>query len=402
MSSRRATWIDNWFGGARVQGRGGAPLFVALGIALTIALCWTASYAVGGAGKVPPHWFYVPILFASSRFGHAGALLCAVVSGIVAGPLLPLDVEAGSTQSLPDWLGRLAFFVVIGQVMTWVMAQRQGAETQLHHTRGALLELQERMRSDEEEASRLKVVQEQVKEVLRGNGLSVVFQPLVDLRNGTVVAVEALSRFELDPRRPPNEWFADAWTVGLGEALEIAALRSALAESARLPAELAVSVNLAPSVVSSPRFVDLLPTMPCGRMVVEVTEHARVLDYEGFHEPLKDFRQRGGRLAIDDAGAGYASLRHILKLSPDIIKLDLDLTRGIDRDPARRALASAMIAFAAELGIWIVAEGIETQAELQCLQALGVHFGQGYYLAKPTPLGLLDLSPRDTALRESA
>ncbi|HEV8420861.1 MAG TPA: EAL domain-containing protein, partial [Actinomycetota bacterium] len=130
----------------------------------------------------------------------------------------------------------------------------------------------------------------------------------------------------------------------------------------------------------------LLRQAPATRIVVEITEHAQVADYAELLEALGDFRSRGGRLAIDDAGAGFASLRHVLVLLPDVIKLDISLTQGIDRDRNRRALASAMISFAAEIGATIIAEGIETRDELDSLRSLGVRYGQGFYIGRPRQL----------------
>jgi EAL domain-containing protein (putative c-di-GMP-specific phosphodiesterase class I) len=120
--------------------------------------------------------------------------------------------------------------------------------------------------------------------------------------------------------------------------------------------------------------------------VIEITEHEPIADYPRLGASLAALRARGARVAIDDAGAGFASLRHTLQLAPDHVKLDISLTRSIDTDRARRAMASALISFADEMGMVIVAEGIETQRELDTLLELGVRFGQGYYLAEPGPL----------------
>ena len=120
--------------------------------------------------------------------------------------------------------------------------------------------------------------------------------------------------------------------------------------------------------------------------MVEVTEHAPVADYDALADALRGVRKRGVRLAVDDAGSGFASLRHILRLSPDIIKLDRALTSDIDRDEAREALAAALIVFADRIGSTVVAEGIEREPELLTLRSLGVPYGQGYYLARPEPL----------------
>ena len=139
----------------------------------------------------------------------------------------------------------------------------------------------------------------------------------------------------------------------------------------------------------SDAFLGEITGRPGRRVVMEVTEHARVDDYDALNLSLQLLREQGVRLAIDDAGAGFASLQHIVRLSPDFIKLDITLTRNIDADPVRRALATAMISFASEIGAAIIAEGIETEAEFQTLLGLGVPFGQGFYFGDPAPLPVL-------------
>jgi EAL domain-containing protein (putative c-di-GMP-specific phosphodiesterase class I) len=134
---------------------------------------------------------------------------------------------------------------------------------------------------------------------------------------------------------------------------------------------------------------ELLQSVDINRVVLELTEHASVMDYRELTEALTPLRALGLRIAIDDAGAGYASMRHILSIEPDLVKLDISLTRGIDADRKRRALASALIAFARETDVGIVAEGVETSAELLTLQSLGVKRAQGFYLARPRPLAEL-------------
>jgi EAL domain-containing protein (putative c-di-GMP-specific phosphodiesterase class I) len=117
-----------------------------------------------------------------------------------------------------------------------------------------------------------------------------------------------------------------------------------------------------------------------------VTEHAAVTDQARFDAELFKLRMMGVRLAVDDAGAGYSGLQHIVRLQPDIIKLDMSLTRHVDRDPIRRSLAAALVAFGRETGAAIVAEGIETQAEAETMRQIGIRFGQGYLFARPMPL----------------
>lgn len=133
---------------------------------------------------------------------------------------------------------------------------------------------------------------------------------------------------------------------------------------------------------------ELLNDVPPGRVVVEVTEHAIIRDFVLFRQALKPLRAKV-KIAVDDAGAGYSGLRHILDIQPDIIKLDMSLTRGINKDPARAALACALISFSRQIGSQIVAEGVETAAELATLKQLGTAFAQGYHLHRPKPLPAL-------------
>jgi EAL domain-containing protein (putative c-di-GMP-specific phosphodiesterase class I) len=219
-----------------------------------------------------------------------------------------------------------------------------------------------------------------------GDGFRVAFQPIFDLRNRTVVGYEALSRFIGGPARAPDEWFAEAADIGLGVDLEIAAVRAALACFDDMPDQAYLSVNVSPEAMTSSSFFQAISGTAEDRLVVEVTEHARVESYAALSDAVLALRGRGVRLAIDDVGAGFASLRHVLRLAPDIIKLDITLTRSIDTDPLRRALASSFIRFADDINATITAEGIETGGELDELRTLGVGCGQGFFLAEPGPL----------------
>jgi EAL domain-containing protein (putative c-di-GMP-specific phosphodiesterase class I)/AmiR/NasT family two-component response regulator len=249
-----------------------------------------------------------------------------------------------------------------------------------------LHELAGRLRKEESTHRVFQDQRKRIERVLAGDGIRLVFQPVFDLKTGTVLGVEALSRFEPDGGMTPDRWFEAAWQVGLGLELELATARMGLEHLERIPQTVHVMINLSPGTAISPRFVELASRFPAGRIVVEVTEHARVDDYEALNGVLHPLRRQGLRLAVDDAGAGFASLRHILQLAPDLIKLDGSITAGIDKDASSRALASALTSFAAEIGAIMTAEGIETENELVALRAMGVPQGQGYFLARPGPL----------------
>lgn len=247
-------------------------------------------------------------------------------------------------------------------------------------------ELQQRCDAEAQAAQERRQKTARIRRTLEEGLLFPVFQPIADLRSGRVLGVEALARFDTEPACPPDEWFAEAAEVGLGVELELAAVRAALACLDELPADVFLSVNVAPSTASDPALHRLIDEVPGERLVFELTEHTRIDDYARLAGTLDGLRERRARIAIDDAGAGYAGLQHVLSLRPDVLKLDRALIRDIDTDPARRALATGMVAFAAELDASLIAEGIETQAELETLETLQVTHGQGFYLARPGPV----------------
>jgi EAL domain-containing protein (putative c-di-GMP-specific phosphodiesterase class I) len=221
---------------------------------------------------------------------------------------------------------------------------------------------------------------------LRAGQPAIVYQPIYHLKTGRLAGLEGLSRFNLEPARPPNEWFAEAAEVGMGADLELAAIRTAIESLPRIPADAYLSVNCSPQTILDARLQNFLQGVDLQRVVLEVTEHDYINDYPALLSVLTPLRALGLRVAIDDAGAGYASLRHVLNFQPEKIKLDISLTKNLDADPKRRALASALIAFGREIHSHIVAEGVETAAELATLMRIGVDSAQGYFLARPMPL----------------
>lgn len=216
-------------------------------------------------------------------------------------------------------------------------------------------------------------------------GVTAVFQPLVHLATGAMMAVEALARF---PTRPegPQPVFADAWTAGLGVELELKAVRTALRALDQLPADLRLGVNVSPATLTTPEFADAVASVPPGRLAVEITEHAAVEDYCALRVARDDLRARGIRLAIDDVGMGFSGLHHILESEPDTIKIDAAVVRNVDSSPAKAAMIEALVAFGRRMSVLVIAEGIETEAELTTLRTMGVTWGQGYHLARPSDL----------------
>ncbi|GAB3571326.1 hypothetical protein GCM10027405_37260 [Arthrobacter alkaliphilus] len=225
-----------------------------------------------------------------------------------------------------------------------------------------------------------------VQELLTDGSLITAFQPIRRLGTGCVIGVEALTRFSGSQALSPEARFMEAASIGLDIELEILALRTALTTAARLPSELYISANLSPRACLDPRLAAAIvdSAVPPRRIVLEVTERQEVGDYAPLAAALAPLRRAGLRIAVDDAGAGFASMRHILQLKPDLIKLDREIIAGIDGDPAQRALGAAMVGFACEIGAVLVAEGIETEAELAAVTKLGMTAAQGYLLGRPS------------------
>jgi diguanylate cyclase (GGDEF)-like protein len=226
------------------------------------------------------------------------------------------------------------------------------------------------------------------------------FQPLVSLSTGRVLGYEALSRFPDPPGRGPDAWFAQAARCGLAPRLEAAALRAALSAEGR-PAGTFLSINVSPRTLASPDVRAVLPRDMTG-LVLEITEHELADDLDILENELKELRERGARIAVDDAGAGYSGLQQVMRIQPDVIKLDRSLVMNLDRDPAKEALIDSFVRFARRTGASVCAEGIETMEELRLLADLDVTYGQGYVLARPAPRwGTVASSVADSLLRSS-
>ncbi|AWN48104.1 diguanylate phosphodiesterase [Methylobacterium terrae] len=225
-----------------------------------------------------------------------------------------------------------------------------------------------------------------IADTIATEAVEMVFQPIYRTADGRLAAFEALARFAPIPGMGPDAWFAEAAEVGLGEELEFLALRKALRAAPSLPAGVKLTVNLSPAALASPRLAEALAGAALDRLVVELTEHAAVASYEALRDALGPFRGRGLCLAIDDVGAGHATLRHVLDLAPEFIKLDMSLIRDIDTHTGRRALTEALTGYGRRIGCEIVAEGVETEAEYAVLRGIGVTRVQGFLTGRPMAL----------------
>ncbi|SNS55182.1 EAL domain, c-di-GMP-specific phosphodiesterase class I (or its enzymatically inactive variant) [Geodermatophilus pulveris] len=226
-------------------------------------------------------------------------------------------------------------------------------------------------------------IEDRLGRVAAEGGPLVVLQPIVDLATGRRVGAEALSRFPADWERTPDVVFAEAHSIGLGHELELQALAGAAAHLDRVDGY--VAMNVSPATLLTPGCTRLLGALPLDRVVLELTEHDAVEDYDALAAVLTPFRAAGLRLAIDDVGAGFSSLRHIVTTAPDVIKLDRSIASGVATDRVLAALVGSMVAFAHGSGARVVAEGVETAADAAALGALGVDLGQGWFFGRPGP-----------------
>ena len=232
-----------------------------------------------------------------------------------------------------------------------------------------------------------ELLRDSVQAAIAEPDLEVYFQPIVDLHSGRTLGVEALAR----PRGlTPSDLFAQAKSCGLAREAELAALTAALRHLDSSPDGVYLSVNLSPDLLRDPESARLISTVDATRIVIELTEHEAIEDYEGIADAAGRFRRQGARLAVDDAGAGFSTFRHILRLRPEVIKLDRSLVEDVDHDPALQRLVESLVAFASSsVNTVIVAEGVETRQQRAALAALGVTQVQGFGIVAPAPLDQL-------------
>lgn len=224
---------------------------------------------------------------------------------------------------------------------------------------------------------------ERIERIIRRRAVDVAFQPIADLETLRVVGVEAFARFRTLPRRPPNVWFQEAAEMGLARDLELVAAASQLAEARNLPEGLYVAINVTTETVQLPEFRELVLAERADRVVVELGEHQLVDDDVAILEALGPLREHGVRLCVDDAGTSSSGLGHTVRLSPDTMKLDTWITRTVASDPARQVWVKSLLRFAEDVGVDVLAKGVENARELEALQRLGVRQAQGYHLAHP-------------------
>jgi Amt family ammonium transporter len=347
-------------------------------VAAQLLACVAVTFALGGAGKLAPHWFYLPIVWAGARLGVPGALGTGLVASVLAGPIMPLDVSAGIPQLASDWISRGVFFVLIGLFVTLVLERSMSG-------------LQRELDSYQ--------LERELRQALREGQFRLDFQPVVDVRVGGIVGVEALLRWE-HPRRglvPPGEFIPLAeesdLMVPIGAWVLEEACRQAVGwrDNLELKTPFKVAVNLSARQLAHEGLVDqvsdvlhrtgLDPSWLC----LEVTETALVRDLASSTEKLRALTSLGVTVAVDDFGTGYASLVYLRQLPVDCVKIDRSFVEGITFNQQDLVIVSSVISLAHSLGKVALAEGVETKEQLDRLAALGCDLAQGYYFDRPLP-----------------
>jgi EAL domain-containing protein (putative c-di-GMP-specific phosphodiesterase class I)/CheY-like chemotaxis protein len=233
---------------------------------------------------------------------------------------------------------------------------------------------------DVAERTQASVAREHILAIIENAAFESVFQPIIDVENDAVIGYEGLTRFTDGVN--PDLRFAEATAIGLGPELEAATLKASLTAAAALPADASLNLNVSPALIIARQPLQDLVGGAGRPIVLEVTEHAQIADYESFRASLAALRPKMD-LAVDDAGAGFASLRHILELRPAFVKLDRSLIAGLESDEARQAMIVGLRHFARSVGCRLIAEGVETDAELEVLRTLEIRLAQGFLLGRP-------------------
>ena len=372
-------WIDRLI----LRGATRPDWMAVVGVLAALAAVWGITYLAGGSHTAMPHLFYIPIIAATIRFRFRAAIPTAVMAGTLSGPLMPLDTSTGAAQSVNSSVVRAVMFLIVGATVTVALQIRERvAEHDLAaEVRDTVFaESTAYARTDDQADPEVLAVLDQV---IADQAFHIVYQPIYALSDGRLHAFEALTRFDAGPQRTPDVWFRSAASVGRGVDLELAAIELALVGSASLPVTVALAVNASPETLADPRLAAVLGAHPGRVIAIEITEHAAVADYQTLADVVGGLRGLGALLSVDDAGAGFASLRHIVHLAPETIKIDLSLTQGVDSSPLKRALAGALVDFASTTGAYIVAEGVEDPEDLVTWANLGATAVQGYLTGRP-------------------
>ena len=352
----------------------GAVVLVAVGLVAS----WLLTYIIGGAQHVVPHWYYVPILFAAVRFGPAVAVGIALLSGVMAGPLTPLDVASATAQETHRWLTRTGFFVAIGLGMSALISP-------------SLPSVVEELRRRRDGA--------RLRRALENRELFVRAQPVIELTTGHLHGVELLVRWqhpehgelgpdEFLPAAERSEVIHDLGSFVFAEACRLAVEWQRTAEANHRPAP-RVALNMSARELESPGLIgqcrDHLsdsavdPSLLC----IEVTESALVADLDLSVARLAGLKTLGLQLAVDDFGTGYSSLSSVHRFPIDVLKIDRSFLASLARDPGTETLLGGLVLFARSLELTTIVEGVETRQQAALVTELGYELAQGYLYSQP-------------------
>jgi EAL domain-containing protein (putative c-di-GMP-specific phosphodiesterase class I)/putative methionine-R-sulfoxide reductase with GAF domain len=219
-----------------------------------------------------------------------------------------------------------------------------------------------------------------VEKLLQPGAIRMAAQPIVGVADGSILGYELLARSAIACSSGPDQWLEHASYLGVRTEFELACLQAAC-DLGNPPGDVRLFVNVSPRTLLDPRLDDILSALP--PRVIEITEHEPILDYQEVRRRLQTWSAGSTMLAIDDVGAGYSSMSHVLQLHPHFIKIDRALVHRAHRDPNKLAILRGLVGFARQCGITSLAEGVETSEELTAVRSVGVDLVQGYLLARP-------------------
>ncbi len=346
-------------------------------LALATIGAWALTFAFGGASVIVPHAYYLPVMFGAVRFGWRGGLATALVSGVLAGPATWQSAATATPQTVSEWVTRLVFFVLIGQVVAWM----------LDHT----------LRSVNDDCA-LATAERELGAGLRAGELSVRYQPVVDLRDGAMAGAEALVRWDHpDGERGPDRFLPTAEQTGLIHDVGAFVLAEACRQAERWR-RIAVDAGVAPPAVpvnapAAELVADDLTArvgaeldatgLPARLLCLEVTEGALITDLDLTARHLRELRDLGVAIALDDFGTGYSSLSYLHRFPVDLLKIDRSFVNELQASSRAHAMVGAIIRMCRELGIEPLAEGVESAAQVTTLRQLGCRYVQGFHIARP-------------------